>query len=394
MSFARRSAACFVMSSISPPSRPRAATRSACSSTAAALRRRVSSARSPALPGGLRARRRGLAPIRRNPGPGDLVALARFAAVLAPARARRRARPRLEGRRSTRGSRRWIRTPGRPIRAYTPHGGSFNYPAGRHRATALHAGRARAGAAQPTCFLFESAYIAGRFDAQVGVAHRAPAHRRQRARPSGIRAPSRPTPDAADLLYVGELRAAKGIDTLIDALAQRRRASRRRPARGAGRLRARRGAAARAGAASGRRRGASIFAGPLPAREALQLGTGPRGAFARGIAALYRAGGGGRADADGGDRRRRHPRDFRALSRPARTAATIPQDLARAHRWRRSTRRPEQERAGRGARGLRRRPFLDRRRWSTRCWRATARRSHDAARGRSPRALSGLPSSA
>jgi glycosyltransferase involved in cell wall biosynthesis len=68
-------------------------------------------------------------------------------------------------------------------------------------------------------FLFESAYIAGRFDVRVG-AHNGV----RRVVANGI-SPTEFTPavanaDAADLLYVGELRAAKGIDTLLEAVAQ------------------------------------------------------------------------------------------------------------------------------------------------------------------------------
>ena len=68
-------------------------------------------------------------------------------------------------------------------------------------------------------FLFESAYIAGRFDALVGARNGV-----RRVVANGIGpaefAPATPDADAADLLYVGELRAAKGIDTLLEAIAR------------------------------------------------------------------------------------------------------------------------------------------------------------------------------
>jgi glycosyltransferase involved in cell wall biosynthesis len=67
-------------------------------------------------------------------------------------------------------------------------------------------------------FLFESAYIAGRFDAFVGAARGI-----KRIVPNGISAAEfvavEPNADAAEFLYVGELRAAKGIDTFLDAIA-------------------------------------------------------------------------------------------------------------------------------------------------------------------------------
>jgi len=68
-------------------------------------------------------------------------------------------------------------------------------------------------------FLFESAYIAGRFDALVGARNGV-----RRVVANGIGpaelAPATADADAADLLYVGELRAAKGIDTLLEAIAR------------------------------------------------------------------------------------------------------------------------------------------------------------------------------
>jgi glycosyltransferase involved in cell wall biosynthesis len=65
--------------------------------------------------------------------------------------------------------------------------------------------------------LFESAYIANRFETLVGK----PRHLAHIVR-NGI-APDELEPvtlkgDAADLLYVGEFRVAKGLDTLIDAM--------------------------------------------------------------------------------------------------------------------------------------------------------------------------------
>jgi glycosyltransferase involved in cell wall biosynthesis len=104
-----------------------------------------------------------------------------------------------------------------PVRAYTPHGGSFNYQPGElsHR---LYMAAEKMLTISTDVFLFESEYIAGRFDALVGAKN---AFRRIVA--NGVSAaefiPVPPNPDAADFLYVGELRAAKGIDTLLDALA-------------------------------------------------------------------------------------------------------------------------------------------------------------------------------
>ena len=106
-----------------------------------------------------------------------------------------------------------------PIRAYTPHGGSFNYPARLPDAPRLSWRRKRLLTLSTDVFLFESAYIAGRFDALVGDKTHVATDRRQRRRRRRIR-PRPPNPDAADFLYVGELRAAKGVDTFLEAIAR------------------------------------------------------------------------------------------------------------------------------------------------------------------------------
>ena len=158
----------------------------------------------------------GTAAIHRNPGLSDVLAMARFVAWL------RKAKPDVvHGHGSKGGVYARLsglgRSRGGPIRAYTPHGGSFNYRPGSatHRAYMLVE---RLLAPITDVFLFESAYIAGRFDRFVGAANGV-----RRIVANGIGpeefAPVTPNEDAADLLYVGELRAAKGIDTLLDAIA-------------------------------------------------------------------------------------------------------------------------------------------------------------------------------
>lgn len=106
---------------------------------------------------------------------------------------------------------------GKPIRAYTPHGGSFNYRATPTVETILM-GVEKLLVYPSDLFLFESGFIAGCFRDKVGEPKKI-----IRIVPNGIKPPEFepivPNDDAADFLYVGELRAAKGIDTLIDALA-------------------------------------------------------------------------------------------------------------------------------------------------------------------------------
>lgn len=102
--------------------------------------------------------------------------------------------------------------------AYTPHGGSFNYRpgTGSHR---IYMAIERLLEGATDMFLFESQYIAGRFKAHIGHEPRTG----QRVILNGIAEaefePIIHRETAADLLYLGELRQAKGVDTLIEALA-------------------------------------------------------------------------------------------------------------------------------------------------------------------------------
>jgi len=116
---------------------------------------------------------------------------------------------------------------GRMMRAYTPHGGSFNYAPGSlaHR---LYMAVERAIEPLTDLYLFESRHIGEKFAAYVGGTPRL-----QRVVVNGLGphefAPIAPASDAADILYVGELRWAKGVDTLISALAIIRRETGRTP---------------------------------------------------------------------------------------------------------------------------------------------------------------------
>ncbi|HEV7438485.1 MAG TPA: glycosyltransferase family 4 protein [Methylobacterium sp.] len=110
------------------------------------------------------------------------------------------------------------------IRAYTPHGGSYNYRPGTmlHR---FYMGIEGLLARRTDVFLFESEYVAGRHRSYVG-----PTGGLQRIVHNGIgEAEFEPLTRAADpfdLLYVGELREAKGLPVLLDALARLRASGR------------------------------------------------------------------------------------------------------------------------------------------------------------------------
>lgn len=104
------------------------------------------------------------------------------------------------------------------VTAYTPHGGSFNYKPGstEHR---VYMSVERLLERATDMFLFESHFIAGRFEAHVGHKPRTD----HRIVLNGVSEaefePIDHSEATFDLVYLGELRSAKGIDTLIEALA-------------------------------------------------------------------------------------------------------------------------------------------------------------------------------
>ena len=103
------------------------------------------------------------------------------------------------------------------IRVYTPHGGSLHYrwasPIGL-----LYLALERALMARTDLFLFESAYGHDIFTAKIGTPRAT-----TRVVHNGVTTaefePVGPAPDAADLVFVGELRLLKGVDVLIEAIA-------------------------------------------------------------------------------------------------------------------------------------------------------------------------------
>jgi glycosyltransferase involved in cell wall biosynthesis len=114
---------------------------------------------------------------------------------------------------------------GGPIRVYTPHGGSFNYPA-HPLVKKTYMAIERLLVATTDLFLLESHYIGRRLREELGEPHKLVHYVVNGLKPEEF-VPVVPNADAADFLYIGELREAKGVDTLIDGFAlmvERRRA--------------------------------------------------------------------------------------------------------------------------------------------------------------------------
>jgi glycosyltransferase involved in cell wall biosynthesis len=154
------------------------------------------------------------APMRRNPGLGDLSVLSRSIAFC-----RRVGAEVVHGHGAKGGL--YARLPALlgqrgPVRAYTPHGGSLNYFPGSLTSRAYMQVE-RLLEVATDLFLFESRYIADKFAAMVR-----PPRAEQRIVLNGLfpheLEPVTPVAEASDFLFIGEFRFAKGIDTLLAAL--------------------------------------------------------------------------------------------------------------------------------------------------------------------------------
>ena len=153
-------------------------------------------------------------------------------------------------------------------RIYTPHGGSLHYPGaslkGRVYFTAEHVLGWMTDA-----FIFVSQYEADAFAAKVGRLKKPVTVVLNGVKPDEFEAVL-PAPDARDFLFIGELRALKGTDTFIEALALMRDLDGHGPTAvivgGGAEEQHYRSMAAERGLA-----GDVIFRPPMPAREAFAL---------------------------------------------------------------------------------------------------------------------------
>ena len=153
-------------------------------------------------------------PMQRNPYLGDALTLIRVMRVVAQSGA-----DVLHGHGAKGGAyARLALTRKRTVRAYTPHGGSLHY-SNDTLAGAFHLTAERFLNGRTDLFLFESAYSLDIFRRKIAdpgeplrVVHNGVA--RAEFEPVALQ------PDVTDLVFIGELRALKGIDILIDAMSQ------------------------------------------------------------------------------------------------------------------------------------------------------------------------------
>jgi glycosyltransferase involved in cell wall biosynthesis len=162
-------------------------------------------------------------PMSRNPGPSDLAALGAIRRIV------RERRPDVVHGHGSKGGL-FARLPAFfdgqwPLRVYTPHGGSFHF-AGDGPRDKLYRLVEKLLAYQTDVFLMESAYIARRAEQDIG-----PIRQPLVVVHNGLTDPEfervATEPDAKDILYLGEMRVLKGVDTLLDALARLSRDGRR-----------------------------------------------------------------------------------------------------------------------------------------------------------------------
>ncbi len=152
----------------------------------------------------------------------------------------------------------------RVVAIYTPHGGSLHFPPGSAQAL-MFIGMEKLLARMTDGLVFESDFIRRIFEARVGRGLAPTRVITNALLPSDFTALA-PAPDAADFLFIGELRRLKGVDILLRALAE---VARVRPVRavivGAGPDRKEFEQLARE---LGLKREAVAFAGAMPAAEA------------------------------------------------------------------------------------------------------------------------------
>ncbi|MCC5976568.1 MAG: glycosyltransferase [Salinarimonas sp.] len=102
------------------------------------------------------------------------------------------------------------------VRAYTPHGGSFHFGPGNPRHHLFMAAE-RWLSRRTDVFLFESRYVAGCFDRYVGATDRPAMIVHNGLYPAEFE-PVDTSEASFDLVFIGEMLLAKGVDTLLQAM--------------------------------------------------------------------------------------------------------------------------------------------------------------------------------
>jgi len=200
-------------------------------------------------------------PMRRQPGPGDAFGVWHVARRLRAARA-----DVVHGHGAKGGAfARLAPVSGKIVRAYTPHGGSLHGAVGGRVHILLERVLMRRG----NLYLFESAFAHDAFRSKVGDPPGVVRIVHNGVRPEEFE-PVATGAAACDLVFLGELRALKGVDVLIDAIDRLRAAG--RPCTVAIVGDGPDGAALRARADRLGLTDAIRFFSPMPARAAFALG--------------------------------------------------------------------------------------------------------------------------
>lgn len=104
----------------------------------------------------------------------------------------------------------------KPVAIYTPHGGSLHYPTGSAPAP-IYIGIEKILASYTDGLIFESDFMRRRYEKRIGKDVAPTKVITKALQPADVTA-HEPAPDAADFLFVGELRRLKGVDVLLHAL--------------------------------------------------------------------------------------------------------------------------------------------------------------------------------
>lgn len=158
-------------------------------------------------------------PMGRLPGPGDIKAGRAVRNAVSDLRADVLHGHGAKGGAYARLATRELRQAGQHIACfYTPHGGSLHYGPATPQGL-VYTAVEKLLARYTDGLIFECDFIRRIYDRRIG-ALQVPRRVIPNALQPGDFTPHRPSPDAADFLFVGELRQLKGVDLLLEALSR------------------------------------------------------------------------------------------------------------------------------------------------------------------------------